>query len=110
FDQRQVGSERTLREDLAQRSLTQHPGVEIATGPPADVRQVGGIDVVRTDFEGLDRKPAGFEGGNQPGREDGLANVARGTGDHQPWSTYLVQHPCLAIPCSTRCLFPKAPA
>jgi hypothetical protein len=99
FDQNQVGAERTLREHLAQRALAQHPGIEIAAGSPAHMRQVRRVDVVGANLEGLHREPAGFEGRDQPSREDRLANVARGPRDDQPGCAYLVQHPCLATAC-----------
>ena len=92
LDQGQVRAERSLGEHLLQRAFAQHPGIEVAAGPAAHVRQVGRVDVVGTDLEGLDREALRLEGRDQPCRQRRLPDTGGRAGYYQPRGTELVQH------------------
>jgi hypothetical protein len=72
----EVGLNTSTMEAAQQRVTPQDPRIKVAAGTAGNVRQVGGVDVVGTDLEGLDPLAAATEGGDQAGGDRGLAGTA----------------------------------
>ena len=92
LDDRHVGSAGAASQRPPHPALTQHPGVEVAAGPAADVGQVRAVDDVGPDLEGLDGASPQSQRSGQPHRDRGLAGTRADPGHHQAGHPRLVEH------------------
>ena len=84
FDHGQVGVRGGPGEELPHVVAGSHPGVEVVAGPARSPRQVGGIEEIGADLEGLHAQALAAERADQADRQRSLADAAAGSGDYQP--------------------------
>ena len=81
FDHGQIGLRSGLGEELPHVVGRGHPGVKVVAGSAGGPRQVGGIEEIGADLEGLHPQPLLPQGANDSQRQRGLADATAGGGD-----------------------------
>ena len=100
FDDHPIRTDRSVRKRAAHSFGTEQPGIEIATRATARMGQVGRVDEIGADLEGLDGATASAECGGEAEADRGLPRTRTQAANHEPRNPDLLEH---EVPPDARC-------